>query len=102
MADSLSEFLCLLSPTRASFPSDATEAELQAVAAHFEHLQAMLARGRLILAGRTQEDASPIGLVIFRAADATAAKREMADDPAVRAGVFLASIRPYRVALSEA
>ena len=71
------------------------------VGEHFAHLQRLLGRGELFLAGRTQEDENPMGLVILRAADLDAARAMMGNDPAVRAGVFRAEIRPYQIALLE-
>ena len=40
-----------------------------------------------------------MGLLIFDAKDMAEAERFMADDPAVQAGVMLAEVRPYQVAI---
>lgn len=67
-------------------------------ASFFEHTPGLLADGRLILAGRTQEE-NPIGLVIFEAETEEEARAIMEGDPAVQAGVMTATLHPYRVAL---
>lgn len=92
------QFLALLSPVRAGMPESPTPAEAEAVAAHFAYLQDALARGVLILAGRSLDE-SPVGLVIFEAADEDAARAFVARDPAVARAVMRADLRPYRVAL---
>lgn len=97
----MKEFLCILTPGRAGFPGDATPGEMAIVGDHFAHLRRMLGRGELFLAGRTQEDENPVGIVILRASDLETARAMMDDDPAVRAGVFKAEIRPYQIALLE-
>lgn len=93
----MQEFVYFVVPSRPTFLQDATEAELAVVAEHFEYLKGLLAAGRLVLAGRCQD--GPPGIVVFEARDADAARQVAADDPAVRAGVFTAEVRPYRVAL---
>jgi hypothetical protein len=48
--------------------------------------------------GRTQTtDASTFRIVIFRAESAEAARRIMADDPAIAAGVMRSQVFPFRV-----
>ena len=93
----MQEFLYVCTPTRETFLEDATESELVVVDQHFDYLKGLLSAGRLILAGRCQD--GPLGIVVFEAEDADAATRVMQNDPAVRAGVFSAELRPYRVAL---
>ena len=52
----------------------------------------------MLLFGRTlTTDASTFGIVIFRAESAEAARRIMADDPAVAAGVMRGEVFPFRV-----
>ena len=90
-------YLIVYRPPRASFPDDATAAESAAVGEHFEYLKRLLAAGSLVMAGRT-EDAS-MGLAVLRADSDAAAERVMADDPAVKAGVFAGELHRYRLAL---
>ncbi len=77
-----------------------TDADKQAVGAHFARLQAATKTGQVILAGRTLEPGEKtFGLVVFEAADLPAARTFMAGDPAVVAGVMPATVHPYAVAL---
>lgn len=79
-----------------------TDADKQAVGAHFARLQAATKSGQVILAGRTLEPGEKtFGLVIFEAADLAAARTFMAGDPAVVAGVMTATVHPYAVALQR-
>jgi uncharacterized protein YciI len=105
----MSEFLALLTPSRATFPGDATPEETAIVARHFGHLQGLWAEGRLIIAGRTREDADlppvpplpPLGVVVFEAESEAHARSDMDDDPAVSCGLFLCEIRPFGIALER-
>jgi uncharacterized protein YciI len=79
-----------------------TEADRNAVSQHFRRLQQATAEGRVILAGRTQEPSDrTFGLVIFEAADETAARQFMDSDPCVVEGVMTATLHPYAVALQR-
>lgn len=76
------------------------EAARSAVSRHFVRLKESSKNGRVILAGRTREsNDKTIGLVIFEARDLGDAERFMAEDPAVLAGVMVAEVRPYQVAI---
>ncbi|MEZ0327346.1 MAG: YciI family protein [Fimbriimonas sp.] len=92
------EYIYFVHPPRSTFPGDGTEEEFAIVREHFAYLQDKLARGELILAGRTQ-DMPPTGLAIFEAEDDVAARRFFENDPAVVKGVFKGEVRPYSVAL---
>jgi uncharacterized protein YciI len=94
----MSEFIYFVHPARPTFPGDATEEELSIVGEHFAYLQAKLAKGELILVGRTQ-DAPPMGIAIFEAESTEAAKSFFENDPAVHKGIFTGEVRPYAVAL---
>lgn len=90
--------LAMLRPSRDGFPGDATDGELEVVAAHSAYLARLRDEDVVLLAGRTQDE-RPLGLVVLRLDSAQEAERVMADDPAVRAGVFHCEIRPYEVAI---
>ena len=92
------QFVYFLEPVRATFLVDATETEEATVMEHFRYLQGLLAKGSLILAGRTAEH-TPLGIVVFEADDLDAARRIMEQDPAVAAGVFKGRVAAYHVAL---
>ncbi len=93
----MNQYIYFVTPTRETFLDDATAEELEIVERHFDYLKDLLTQGRLILAGRCQD--GPPGIVVFEAEDAVAAREAMLGDPAVKAGIFQAELRPYRVAL---
>ena len=97
----MSTWLYRVTPARlAMLTEGATSAEEEAVGRHFAHLQDLCAAGVAHLAGRTlNTDRDIFGIVLFEAADEEAARALMEADPAVAAGVFLARLFPYRVAL---
>lgn len=79
-----------------------TDRERGLVGAHFQYLKAATEVGQVLLAGRTNEPLDKtFGLVIFEADDEAAARRFMEGDPAVKAGVMLATLHPYAVALKR-
>lgn len=98
----MSQYLYLLRPARLGMLTDATPQEIETVSRHFAHLQKLKADGKLILAGRTQnEDESTFGICIFEAEDENAARSIMENDPAVKGGVMHATLFPYKVALTR-
>ncbi len=66
---------------------------------HFEHLKRGLAEGRLILAGPCLD--GEFGVVVFRAASREKAEEYMRNDPAVKKGIMIAELHPFRVSLME-
>ena len=94
-------FAYLLRPTRPGFsPATLTAEEATKVGEHFEHLKAILDRGKLVLAGPCLDGS--LGIGIFEAASEEEARRFMETDPAVVAGVFTAEVRPMRISLWRA
>jgi len=88
----------IYTPPRATFATDATGAERAIIGEHFAYLSEAFREGHLVLAGRTQDE-PPMGIGVFRAASAGAAREFVAGDPAVAKGVFAAEVRPYSIAL---
>lgn len=77
-----------------------TKADEETVGRHFQYLKAAVARGQVVLAGKTDEPGDrTFGLVVFEAADEKAARKFMEADPAVAAGLMTAELRPYHLAL---
>lgn len=77
-----------------------TDADKAAVGAHFQRLKAATEAGQVVMAGRTPEPGDKtMGLVVFSAADATAAREFMNGDPCVAAGLMIAELHPFDVAL---
>ena len=97
----MAEWLYRIVPTRPAMVAEPTERESEIVGAHFRYLLGLRDRGILILAGRTQESVGTWGITIYEAEDEDAARAVMDDDPAVAAGVFEASLHPYRVAVAR-
>ena len=77
-----------------------TPEEERIVSRHFAYLKDLVAKGVVVLMGRTQNnDETTFGIVIFEAEDEAAARVLMENDPAVVEGVMTASLYPYRIAL---
>ncbi|APR55176.1 hypothetical protein BRX40_18765 [Sphingomonas koreensis] len=59
---------------------------------HFYYVKALHERGGIVYAGAMGPDG---GLIILHAADQAAAEAVIADDPAVKAGIFTGEARRY-------
>lgn len=64
----------------------------QGLRPHFDYWMALFRAGRIASAGPVGADS---GLVLLRAADQAAADAILAADPAVVAGIFTGTVRPY-------
>jgi uncharacterized protein len=95
------QYLYRIQPARMEMLSDKPTAQEEAIVdEHFDYLQDLLARGVLILAGRTlNSDPTSFGIVIYKAGSLPEALDIMENDPAVKKGVMQAELFPYRVAL---
>jgi uncharacterized protein YciI len=79
-----------------------TDADNATIGRHFQHLKDATAARKIVLAGRTTEPGDrTFGLVIFEAADETAARTFMESDPAVVAGLMTATLHPFTIALQR-
>jgi uncharacterized protein len=79
-----------------------TKDDAAAVRSHFNRLKEATENGQVIFAGRTKESGDKtFGLVIFEAADETAALQFMEADPAVTAGIMTAELHPFSVILQR-
>lgn len=77
-----------------------TDRENNIVANHFAYLQEAKKNGQLILAGRTLNmDENTFGIVIFKAESKQIAEHFMGNDPAVKEGIMISELYPYKVAL---
>jgi uncharacterized protein YciI len=96
-----SQYLYRIQPTRAGMLAGGpTEVEAGIIARHFEYLERLVARGIVLMAGRTlTTDENAFGIVVFVAASEAEALDVVNHDPAVRHGVMQAQLDPYRVAL---
>jgi uncharacterized protein len=94
------EYLYRLAAVRPEMPGDPTPEEDAIVGEHFEWMEAHVAQGNILLAGRTlNTDGETFGITIFRAESDAAAQEFMRHDPAVQKGIMRAEVFPYRVAL---
>jgi uncharacterized protein len=99
----LKEFLYRIQPTRPEMlRSGLTPEESAAVQAHVNYLKNLTAEGTVIVAGRTlNNDETTFGIIVFRAPSEDAARAIMNGDPAVKGGVFRATLFPFAVAIIE-
>jgi uncharacterized protein len=77
-----------------------TSTEEGIVEEHFKRLQYLLSEGKLILAGKTLDmDEKTFGIVILEVETEEEAKNLMDNDPAVKRGIMIAELSPFRTAL---
>ena len=78
-----------------------TGADNAAVGRHFRRLQQLHREGKVILVGKTQDDAdeSQFGIVILEVNSEEEARKIMEEDDAVREKIMTAQFFPFRVAL---
>ncbi len=80
--------------------SNWTNTDNMIVDQHLSNLKKLLEEGILVLAGRTlEEDDKTFGIVIFEAETDEQAEQIMLNDPAVKGGIMVSELHPYRVAL---
>jgi uncharacterized protein len=79
-----------------------TAEDQEAVNEHFKYLKIQMNLGKMILAGRTQNDLKDtFGIVIFNAQDDDEAQSFMESDPSIIAKVMIGNLYPYAIALSK-
>jgi uncharacterized protein YciI len=76
---------------------DSTPEENEVMGAHFEYLKGLLEEGTLILAGPSLEP--PFGIIVFEAESEEEARRLVAEDPSVKAGLQRPELHPFRASL---
>ena len=96
----MTEFIYRIQPTRPDMLTDGgTDQENEIIQAHFDYLEALVAEGKVTLAGRTLNTGpTAFGIALLNADEATA-QSIMANDPAVAQGVMRAELFPFRTAL---
>ncbi len=100
MPDERPQFLITLRLRPPGTVASLSDDEHLLIAEHFDYAKSLLAEGRLVFAGRTQDEA-PLGLIVVRAADRHEARALALADPGIEHGLFLWELRPYRVALMD-
>jgi len=99
--DPMKQWLYRIQPKRKTMLRDGpTDREGKLIGEHFAYLKDLTEKDVVLLAGRTlNTDESSFGIVIYLAKDEMEAARIFAEDPAVKAGVFIGEVYPYSVAL---
>lgn len=86
----MGHYLLHLSPPRASFPSDASAAELEAMQAHGAYWQGQADAGRALAVGPVADPAGIWGMALVEVADEAEADRLAAEDPVIGADLGFA------------
>jgi uncharacterized protein YciI len=80
--------------------AESTPEEDAVIDAHFAYLEKLVAKGVVLLAGRTEtQGSSSLGIVIYKAANEDKAREIMNNDPAIKSGVMRAEFHNFRLAL---
>lgn len=90
-------YIYQIKPVRPDFPAAMTESESAVLGRHFEYLQDLLAKGRLVMAGPCEDAA--FGIAVYYAEDDSAAAAVLANDPVIIEGVMTGEWHPYRISL---
>lgn len=93
-APRVSLFLYQIRPVRPEMPLAPTTAETELIGQHFAYLKARFESGGARWVGRT-DNAPFLGLALVEAESLGAAEAFLANDPAVKGGVFAGIIQPY-------
>lgn len=101
-------------PARDDFEKSATAEEAKIVGAHAAYIKRMTDDGTVRYAGRSVADGvfpsgaksgkfeiPSHGIVVFEADSESEARAIMEGDPAVREGVFLATLKPFQLAFER-
>lgn len=90
-------FIYTIKPVRSDFNDSSTPEEDRIMSEHFAYLQSLLGQGKLLLAGPCLD--ATFGVVIFSADSEEEAEQIMSNDPAVRGGVMIGEVHPFKVSL---
>jgi uncharacterized protein YciI len=93
----VSEWLCIIRPPRTTFVEEMSLEEQEIMEKHFEYLKSLLEAGKLILAGPSLDP--PFGVIVLEAETEEEARRLIAADPSVAAGVQTPELHPFRASL---
>ncbi|MBN3555865.1 hypothetical protein JYA63_16425 [Fictibacillus nanhaiensis] len=93
----VTEYLYQIKPVRSDFMENQTLEEQEMLQSHFQYLQNLLEKGKLVLAGPCL-DAS-FGVVILQNTNEEEAQEIMKNDPAVEGKIMTGKLYPFRVSL---
>jgi uncharacterized protein YciI len=91
------EYIYLIHPFRHELAFHPTPEEEAILDDHLAYLQQAAVQGNLVLAGPSLDGI--FGVVIFRAENEPAAEQLMFNDPAVKGGLMVAELHPFRVSV---
>jgi uncharacterized protein YciI len=94
----MTEYIYLIHPFRQELAFHPTPEEEVILGEHLAYLQQAAAQGSLVLAGPSLDGI--FGVAIFRAEDEHAAEQFMFNDPAVKGGLMVAELHPFRVSVA--
>lgn len=94
----MAEWIYFLHTPRDDFAATMTPDEERVWAEHFARLKRLLAEGTLVMAGPTLGRINT-GIAVIEASDEAAARRIMAEDPAIVSGYARGELRGFRVSL---
>ncbi len=89
-------FLLTLSPTQEL--KKLSPAQQETLRQHTDYLNKLYLNGRLATGGKVEDANRPASLVVLEVDDEAEARRVLAGDPAVRAGLMEARIQPFFLA----
>jgi len=84
-------------PPRENYAESMTPEEVAVNEQHFDYLKQMLSEGQVVMAGRPED--ARFGIAVIEAGSEKEAYEIMANDPAVKEGVFSGELLPFRLAL---
>src|SRR5579885_1961067 len=96
-SDTMAQFFIHFRAHRPNFIVDMTDAERTTMAEHSAYMKRLLDEGVLILTGPCLDGFG--GVAIVEVEGEAAARRVIANDPAVQAGIGTSELHPFRVAL---
>jgi uncharacterized protein YciI len=91
------EFVYIIKPHRENFAATMTAEEGRVMEIHFNYLQDLLTKGKLILAGPVLT--GEFGVCVIETESEEEARRIMENDPAVLNNIVTPTLYPYRVSL---
>lgn len=94
------EFVYIFKPKRERFLETMTPEEMAAMAQHLQYAKELFDAGKIVLGGACTDGA--YGIIVFRAESEEEAQGIFNNDPAVRAGIVIAELHPYKIALLRA
>ncbi len=96
--DATGAWIYFIHPSRDNFAATMTDEERAVWGVHWERLKRLYDEGSVILVGPTGGRTNT-GICVFEAPDEAAARRLMAEDPAISGGYAIGELRPFHVSL---